>query len=80
MEERSLRISGANTTFFNKLSNTLTKIINPTKEGINSIIISSKRMSLLKAYEVFIEKEIDDEEAEKKCEETYTAYLETLDK
>lgn len=80
MEERSLRISGANTTFFNKLSNTLTKIINPTKEGINSIIISSKRMSLLKAYENFIGKEIDDEEAEKKYEETYTAYLETLDK
>ena len=80
MEERSLRITGANTTFFNKLSNTLTKIINPTKEGINSIIISSKRMSLIKAYEAFIENEIDDEETEKKYEETYTAYLETLDK
>ena len=37
-------------------------------------------MSLLKAYEAFTEKEIDDEEAEKKYEETYTAYLETLDK
>ena len=80
MEERSLRITGTNTTFLNKLSNTLTKIINPTKEGINSIIISSKRMNLLKAYEAFTEKEIDDEEAEKKYEETYTAYLETLDK
>lgn len=80
MEERSLRISGANTTFFNKLSNTLTKIINPTKEGINSIIISSKRISLLKAYEAFTGKEIDDDEAEKRYEDAYTAYLETLDK
>jgi hypothetical protein len=80
MEERSLRISGANTTFFNKISNTLTKMITPTKEGINSLIISSKRNNLLKVYELFNEKEIDEEELEKKYEEVYTTYLETLDK
>ena len=80
MEERSLRISGANTTFFNKISNTLTKMITPTKEGINSLIISSKRNNLLKVYEQFNEKEIDEEELEKRYEEVYTTYLETLDK
>ena len=80
MEERSLRISGANTTFFNRISNTFTKIITPTKDGINSIIISSKRNNLLKMYEAFSEKELDEEELEKKYEEVYTAYLETLDK
>lgn len=79
MEERSLRISGANGTFFNRLSNTLTKIINPTKEGINSMLIAMKRNNLLKAYESYIKSE-DEETAEKKYEEAYTAYLEILDK
>lgn len=79
MEERSLRISGANGTFFNRLSNTLTKIINPTKEGINSMLIAIKRNNLLKAYESYIKSE-DEETAEKKYEEAYTAYLEILDK
>lgn len=31
MEERSLRITGTSTNFFNKLTNTLTKILIPTK-------------------------------------------------
>ncbi len=79
MEERSLRISGANGTLFNRLSNTLTKIMNPTKEGINSMLISMKRSSMLKAYEAYIKVE-DEEIAEKKYEEAYTAYLEILDK
>lgn len=79
MEERSLRISGANGTFFNRLSNTLTKIINPTKEGINSMLIAVKRNNLLKAYETYTKAE-DEEVAEKKYEEAYTAYLEILDK
>lgn len=79
MEERSLRISGANGTFFNRLSSTLTKIINPTKEGINSMLIAVKRNNMLKAYEAYIKAE-DDELAEKKYEEAYTAYLEILDK
>ena len=79
MEERSLRISGANGTFFNRLSNTLTKIINPTKDGINSMLIAVKRNNLLKAYEAYIKAE-DEEVVEKKYEEAYTAYLEIFDK
>ena len=79
MEERSLRIVGVNGTFFNKLSSTLTKIINPTKDGINSMLIAMKRNNLLKAYESYAKAE-DDETSEKKYEEAYTAYLEILDK
>lgn len=79
MEERSLRIAGANGTFFNRLSNTLTKIITPTKEGINSMLIAVKRNNLLKAYEAYTKSE-DEEALEKKYEEVYTAYLEVLDK
>ena len=79
MEERSLRISGANGTLFNRLSNTLTKIINPTKEGINSMFITMKRNNMLKAYEAYNKAE-DEEIAEQKYEEAYTAYLEMLDK
>ena len=42
MEEKSLRITGANTTFFNKITNTLTKMLIPTKIGINGMLISIK--------------------------------------
>ena len=81
MEEKSLRITGANTTFFNKLTNTLTRMLIPTKIGINSMKITLKRNSMIKAYDNY--KQATDEkkvELEKKYEESYTAYLETLDK
>ena len=51
MEERSLRITGADKTFFNKITSTLTKMLIPTKIGINGMLISIKRNSLIKAYE-----------------------------
>ena len=54
MEERSLRVLPAETTFFNKISNTLTKLLVPTKIGINSMMISIKRNSLLKAYTAYV--------------------------
>ena len=43
MEERSLRITGADKTFFNKITNTLTRLLIPTKIGINGMLISIKR-------------------------------------
>ena len=46
MEERSLRITGANTTFFNKITNALTKMLTPTKIGINGMLISMKRKTV----------------------------------
>ena len=83
MEQRSLTITGANTNFFSKVSKTLTKIITPTKEGINAIVISNKRNNVMKAYENYKKLEINSSEAEtveKKYEQAYTNYLETLDK
>lgn len=73
MEERSLRVVGTDKTFFNKLTNTLTKLLIPTQIGINGMRISMKRNALLKAFQ-------NSEEDEKKYEEAYTAYLESLDK
>lgn len=82
MEERSLRITGANTSFFNKITNTLTKILIPTKIGINGMFITIKRNNMLKTFEAFCQENenYDEEELEKKYEAAYTAYLETLDK
>ena len=54
MEEKSLRITGANTTFFNKITKTITKMLIPTKIGINGMLITMKRNSLLKTYDNFI--------------------------
>ena len=83
IEEKSLKITGANKTFFNKLTRTLNKILIPTKVGINGFLISTKRNNLLKAFEHYINEdyEIDQkDEYEKKYEEAYTLYLEALDK
>ena len=46
MEERSLKITGADKTFFNRISNTITKILIPTKIGINGMLIKVKRNAL----------------------------------
>lgn len=79
MEETSLKITGANKSFMNKISNTLSKLLIPTKIGINGMFISVKRNTMLKAFEHF--NSIEDKEAyEKKYEDTYVAYLESLDK
>ena len=65
MEERSLRIY-ADKTFFTKLTSTLTKMLIPTKIGINSVIISVKRNNVLKNYETF--KQIVEQNNESKKE------------
>ena len=82
MEERSLRVVGTDKTFFNKLTNTLTKFLIPTQIGINGMRISMKRNALMKAYQAT--EEIEDgskqDVLEKKYEDAYTAYLEALDK
>lgn len=83
MEEKSLRITGANKTFLNKLTKTLNKIIIPTKIGINGMLISAKRNSLIKSYERYNDDNLEVEEKdsyEEKYEEAYTVYLEALDK
>ena len=82
MEERSLKIVGADRNFFNKITNTLTKILIPTKIGINGMLISIKRNSLIKAFENYIadNENYDKDELEKKYNLAYEAYLDSLDK
>ena len=82
MEEKSLRITGANTTFLNKLTKRLSRILIPTQIGLNGMIISMKRNNLIKAFEQYKtnEKEKENKVLEKKYDEAYTLYLETLDK
>ena len=77
MEERSLKITGANTTFFNKITSTLTKILIPTKVGINGMFISIKRNNMLKTFENY---KNNNKEFEEKYEQSYTNYLEAIDK
>lgn len=84
MEERSLKVLANDTTFFNKISNTLTKLLIPTKIGLNGMLITLKRNAVLKAYENY--QEVTKEEQSKqdnmlnRYEESYTLYLESIDK
>ena len=80
MEETSLKITGANKSFLNKISNTISKILMPTKLGLNGMVINVKRNSMLKAFDHFCIAEDNKEELEKKYDETYEIYLESLDK
>ena len=46
MEGKSLRVYNTERTFFSKITNTITKLLIPTKVGINGMLISIKRNSL----------------------------------
>ena len=81
MEEKSLRITGADKTFLNKLTKTLTKISIPTQISLNGMRISVKRNALLKAYIALnASEESDKTSLEEKYNSAYTQYLESLDK
>ena len=84
LEERSLKVVDSNKNFFGKLSKTLSKIIIPTKIGINGFVINLKRNNLLKAYEIMNNSKTSDEEKKKvissKYQEAYSLYLEAIDK
>ena len=84
MEERSLRVYQEKT-FFSKISSTLTKLLTPTKIGINGMLISIKRNNALKAHEAYVENEKAErtekqEQISKKFEDIYALYLESIDK
>ena len=78
MEQRSLRVVETDKTFFSKLSSTISKILIPTRVGLNGVMISIKRNSLIKAYNNDLEK--GTEENSKKYEDSYALYLEAIDK
>ena len=85
MEERSLKVIQPNSTFFNKISNTISKLLTPGKIGINGMLISMKRNNVIKYYEMYkkLEKSNDvskKDQALNRYEESYTLYLESIDK
>ena len=85
VEERSLKVLSNDTTFFSKVSNTLTKLLTPTKIGINGMMINIKRSSAIKNFELYKESEETSDVAKKdqyrnRYEESYTLYLESIDK
>ena len=83
MEEKSLRVY-SDKKFFTKITNTITKLLTPTKIGINGMLISLKRNNVLKAYENYVESEnldaVKKDEVEKKYEDMFSLYLEAIDK
>ena len=85
MEEKSLKIYDTEKTFINKVTNKLSKLLIPTRVGINSFIINMKRNNLLKAYDNYNANLRNDNEdkraiANKKYEDAFTLYLEAIDK
>lgn len=83
MQEKSLKVYEADKTFFSKITNTLNRFLTPGKMGINGVIISIKRNNLLKNYENYVKEEKESNKKgtlSKKYEESYTLYLEAIDK
>ena len=82
MEERGLRVAKTDGAFFSKLSTTISKLLIPTKIGINGMLINMKRNSVLKNYEIYT-KNVDkskEDILQKKYEDTFVLYLESIDK
>lgn len=85
MAERSLRVLETNTTFIGKLTHSITKLLIPTKVGINGLLILTKRNNILKAFENYMDENNNDETNKKdillkKYEDMYGLYLEAIDK
>ena len=82
MEEKSLRVY-TDKKFFAKITNTITKLLIPTRIGINGMLISIKRNNVLKAFENYTEGQeeaLKQNELEKKYEDCFSLYLESIDK
>lgn len=85
MQEKSLKVMEADKTFFSKISTTISKILIPTRVGINGMLITLKRNSLIKTFNNYVEN-INNEDCNKKdslfkkYEDAYALYLESIDK
>lgn len=85
MAERGLRVLEQDKTFFGKITNTITKLLIPTRVGINGMLIHAKRNNMLKAFENYTNEENHDETNKqemllKKYEDMFALYLESIDK
>lgn len=85
MTERGLRVLEQDKTFFGKITGTITKLLIPTKVGINGLLIYAKRNNMLKAFENYTNENNHDETNQKevnfkKYEDMFALYLESIDK
>ena len=82
MEERGLRVAKTDKAFFSKISTTISKLLIPTKIGINGMLITLKRNNVLKNYETTVNNkdELKEEQSQKKYEDAFILYLESIDK
>ena len=82
MEERGLRVAKTDKAFFSKISTTISKLLIPTKIGINGMLITLKRNNVLKNYETVKnnEEQEKEENLQKKYEDAFILYLESIDK
>ena len=84
MEERRLKVYDGNKTFFSKLTTGISKLLVPTKVGINTMLINIKRNNVLKAYENSQQINENNQQNKdfiiKKYEDVYALYLESIDK
>ncbi len=82
MEERGLRVARTDKAFFSKISTTISKLLIPTKIGINGMLITLKRNNVLKNYEVVTNNTEQEKEEmlQKKYEDAFILYLESIDK
>lgn len=79
-EEKSLRVYDTRRTFFAKIGSTFNKLLTPTKAGISSLLVSMKRSAVIKNYKnISKENKGKVEIFEKKFEESYSLYLESID-
>lgn len=81
VQEKSLRVYDTKKTFFTKIGTTFSKIFAPTKIGFNNLLVGMKRNAMIRNY-YNIEKFKEDEKkelAERKFEESYSLYLESID-
>ena len=65
LEQRGLKVLEADKTFFTKITSTISKILIPTKVGINGVLISFKRNNLLKAHENYMNSQQSDDVTKK---------------
>ena len=79
-QEKSLKIYDTKKTFFFKIESTFSKLLIPTKNNFNNFLLNMKRTALIKNYKN-IAKASDSkkEECEKKFEDSYALYLESID-
>ena len=80
VRENSLRIYDTKRTFFSKIGSTFSKIFEPTREGINNLIINSKRNNVLKGFKACQNvKEQKKVVVDKNFEMYYTLYMDAID-